>query len=275
MKKKKLKKILLATGISILLLTIIFFVWSIPKLQVTKYTIDSPKLNGEVKVVVVSDLHASEYGKNQKPLISAIKKQNPDLILMTGDIIDETRSTKPVEILFNGIKNLCPMYYVYGNHEQPWDRKSAVYEFMISHGVGILEEEYAEEIINGQKIHICGLRDPQDAVAPDTWQKGLTELSNQVQDDAYTILLSHRPHFVKYYKQTKFDLILSGHAHGGQWRIPFVNKGIYTPDEGLFPKYYGGKHNLGIPTLIISRGLCKNYVPRFNNRPEIISITLK
>ncbi len=274
-KKKKLKKILLATGISLLLLTIIFFVWSIPKLQVTKYTIDSPKLTAEVKVVVISDLHASEYGENQKPLISAIKKQNPDLILMTGDIIDETRSTKPVEILFNGIKNLCPMYFIYGNHEQPLDRKTAVYDFMVSYGVGVLEEQYAEEIINGQKINICGLRDPQDAVAPDTWQNGLTYLSDQVQDDAFTILLSHRPHFTKYYKQTNFDLILCGHEHGGQWRIPFINKGLYSPDEGLFPKYYGGKYDLGTPTMIVSRGLCKNYVPRFNNRPEIVSITLK
>ena len=275
MKKKKWKKILLATGLSLLLLTIIFLVCSIPKLQTTHYTVESQKIEQEVNIVVVADLHASKYGSGQKTLISAIKKQNPDIILMPGDIIDETRSTKPVQDLLNGIKNLCPIYFIYGNHEQPHDRKPAVYEFMTANGVHILEEQYAEIFVKGQRIHLCGLRDPQDSVAPDTWQNAIKYLSDQVQEDTFTIFLSHRPHFVNYYKQTKFDLIVCGHAHGGQWRIPFVNKGLYSPDEGLFPKYTQGKFDLGIPTMIVSRGLCKNNVPRFNNRPELVVITVK
>ena len=268
-------KILLIILIPIFLFSLIFIIWSIPKLQTTHYTIDSNKLNAEVKIVVISDLHSCSYGDNQSTLIAKIKKQSPDLILMTGDIIDASMELDPVSRLINGIKNLGPIYYIYGNHEMHYQRKPVVTSFLTSLGVKILEEQYAEEFINGQKIHICGLRDPQDPVAPDTWQRGLKSLSDKVEENTYTILISHRPHFVQYYEQTNFDLILCGHAHGGQWRIPFINKGIYASDEGFFPKYYEGKHNLGKPTMIISRGLALEDLPRFNNRPEIVSITLK
>ncbi len=272
---KVINKILIWLLLPIFLMMLVFVIWSIPKLQTTHYTIDSPKLDAQVKLVVISDLHSSTFGKNQEQLVSAIKKQSPDLILMTGDIIDASRNPEPVKILLSEIKNLCPIYYIYGNHEQHAGRKPSAKALLESYGVKVMEELYAEENINGQKIHICGLRDPQDKVAPDTWQGGLKYLSDQVEDDAYTILLSHRPTFVEYYKQTNFDLIVTGHAHGGQWRIPFINKGIYTSDEGFFPKYYEGLHDLGTPKMVISRGLAKEELPRFNNRPELVVITLK
>lgn len=272
---KVINKTLIWLLLSVFLIMLVFVTWSIPKLQTTHYTIDSPKLDAEVKLVVISDLHSSNFGDKQEQLISEIKKQSPDLILMTGDIIDATKSVEPVKFLLNGIKNICPIYYIYGNHEQHAARKPNAKALLETYGVKIMEEVYAEENINGQKIHICGLRDPQDKVAPDTWQKGLSFLSDQVQEDAYTILLSHRPTFVDYYKQTNFDLIVCGHAHGGQWRIPFINKGIYTSDEGFFPKYYQGLHDLGRQKMIISRGLALEDIPRFNNRPELVVITLK
>lgn len=270
-----INKVFLTLFILIFSFTLVFTIWSIPKLQVTHYTIDSPKLNAPIKVAVISDLHSSYYGNNQQELISAVKKQSPNLILMTGDIVDASMDFEPIVKLLIGIKNICPIYYIYGNHEQHYARKPLVTSFFTSHGVKILEEKYAEENINGQRIHICGLRDPQDAVAPDTWQGGLTSLSNKVDEEVFTILLSHRPHFTQYYSQTNFDLILCGHAHGGQWRIPFINKGIYASDEGFFPKYFGGKYNLGKPQMIVSRGLALEDIPRFNNRPELVVITLK
>ena len=272
---KKINKVFLWLFILLFLLMLTFTLWSIPKLQITHYTIDSEKLDGNVKLVLISDLNSSTFVENQEQLISAIKKQSPDLILMSGDIIDASKDNQPVKILLNGIKNLCPIYYIYGNHEQHWQRKPQAKALMESYGVKVMEEAYAEENINGQKIHICGLRDPQDKIAPDTWQGGLKHLSDQVEEDAYTILLSHRPTFAEYYKQTNFDLIVCGHAHGGQWRIPFINKGIFASDEGFFPKYFEGIHDLGQPKMVISRGLAKDDLPRFNNRPELVSITLK
>ena len=273
-KKKKVVTTLLAIGISLLVFLLVFLLCSLPILQTTYHTIETKKVNDEIKIVVLADFHSSQYGKNQSDLVNEIKAQNPDLILMPGDIVDDVRDKKPCTVLFNQLKTVAPMYYIYGNHEMKWNVKQEITDFLLSFGVNIVNNTYLDVKVKNTTLRIFGLQDPQDKIPPDTWLKAINVFSNQV-DDKYAILLSHRPTFVEEYKKTNFDLILCGHAHGGQWRFPWSEQGIFCSDEGLFPKYTSGRFNLGNPTMLVSRGLCKNFVPRFFNRPEILSVTIK
>ena len=258
----------------LLVLTILFIVFSIPKLQTTYHTINTNKVQEELKLVVLADFHSSKYGDNQEELVNAIKKENPDLILMPGDIVDDVRDRTPCTILLNQLKSIAPMYYIYGNHEMKVSVRQSTKEYLESFGVNIVFNTFVDVNVKNTTLRIFGLQDPQEKTPPDTWLKAIGEMSNQV-DDKYSILLSHRPTFVEEYKKTKFDLILCGHAHGGQWRIPWTEQGVFCSDEGLFPKYTSGAFDLGTPTMIVSRGLCKNFIPRLFNQPEILSITIK
>ena len=266
-KKNKVKLIIFI----ILILFIAFVCCSLNVLTTTKYSLSSDKLTEKIKIVVISDLHSSEYGKNQNRLLKKVKAENPDLILMTGDVIDDQRPTKAVEKFFYGIQNLCPAYYVYGNHELRGDY-IAYSEILSKYGIILLNNDLRMELIKGQRITVCGLTDPQNENPTKKWKYYLSELDRISDNESYKILLSHRPHFVQNYKETSFDLILCGHEHGGQWRI--FNKGLYAPNEGLFPKYSHGVYTLGNAKMIVSSGLCKNWMPRFLNKPEIVSITI-
>ncbi len=274
-KKKKMTITLLSIGISLLLLILLFFIFSIPKLQTTHYTLESKKVNDEIKLVVLADLHSSKYGNDQAELVNAIKNQKPDIILMPGDIVDDVRDRTPCTILFNQLKELkVPIYYIHGNHEMKITVRQSVTEFLQGFGINVVFNTHMDVTIKNTTLRIYGLQDPQEKKPPDTWLNEINNMSNSV-DNKFSILLSHRPTFVEEYKKTNFDLIVCGHAHGGQWRAPWGGQGLFSSDEGLFPKYTCGSFDLGTPTMIVSRGLCKNYIPRLFNRPEIVSITIK
>lgn len=238
-----------------------------------KYTLQTDKVDNEIKFVQISDLHSSKYSSTQGELISLVKKEKPDLIFLTGDIFDESRSEKYTEIFLDGIKNICPIYFCFGNHEN-YGIKNEVIEILGKYGVNILENNFATEVVKGVKLGIYGIEDMDYKKPHSKWTEKLNLLSEKVDTTCYNVLLAHRPTAVGKFKNTNFDLIVSGHAHGGQWR-PFGINGLYTPDEGLFPKYAGGKYNLGSNYMIVSRGLCKNKIPRLLNKPEIVSISIK
>jgi len=273
-KRKRTLPVLLIVGISLLLFIITFFLCSLPILETTYHKIESAKVNEEIKLVVLADFHSSNYGKNQEELVNAIKKEKPDLILMPGDIVDDIRDRTPCTVLLNQIKGIAPIYYIYGNHEMNYKVKQSITNYLLSFGVNIVNNTFVDVPVKNTTLRIFGLQDPQDKVPPDTWQREIKKMSDSV-DEKYSILLSHRPTFVKEYKKTKFDLILCGHAHGGQWRLPWSEQGLFCSDEGLFPKYSSGRFNLGTPTMLVSRGLCKNSIPRLFNKPEILSVTIK
>jgi predicted MPP superfamily phosphohydrolase len=230
--------------------------------------------------VLISDLHSTIFGKDQSKLIDKIKKQNPDLIVLTGDIFDDVVPMDGTQLLLAGISGISPIYYVTGNHEFWSHRIQELRDELKKYGVIILTDEYAKITIKDNEIILAGIEDPDKKFyeTPDYDQNKIMETQFRELDDlsAYKILLAHRPEKIKYYLTFSFDLILSGHAHGGQVRIPGILNGLYAPNQGLFPKYAGGiyRHNQSVH--IISRGLSINpRLPRIFNPPELVLIILK
>lgn len=249
-------------------------------LTITEYTITSNKIRTEIKLILLTDLHSCHYGEKQKQLMEAIENQKPDLVLMSGDIADDVMPDEGVEELLAGIAGQYPCYYVTGNHEF-WSRRvEAQKEMFRSYGVHVLEGDCDIVSLNSQALMIGGIDDPDGGTA--RFEKQLTAVTEIVteSDNAsqYSILLAHRPELFKRYARYDFDLVLSGHAHGGQWRLPFIlPNGLLAPNQGLFPQYTTGIHTDNYTNMVVSRGLSREStrIPRFFNPPELVVIYLK
>ena len=265
--------------IVIIVLLVILVIAFDKRLLVRKYSIDSDKVSSDIRIALITDLHSSKYGKNQSELISAIDEQSPDLVVIVGDHFDHTLSDENSKDFLAGVTEKYQCYYVTGNHEYYSDTeyfhdKISVLE---SYGVKILSGEYDTVTVNGETVNICGVDDPIANVdVSSTFSEQLEYVSGSAQNGNYTILLSHRPEYFETYCTYDFDLVLSGHAHGGQWRIPYILNGVYSPNQGLFPKYAGGQYDSDSLTMIVSRGLSLKHclVPRIFNRPELVIIDI-
>jgi len=228
----------------------------------------------------VTDLHSCKYGKNQKTLIDAVVKQNPDIVLLGGDIFDDKIPDENTELFLAGISGKYPCYYVTGNHEY-WSRRvDEMLDILKKYNVTILDGKSETVEVNNQKISISGIDDPDANLYTGKGEGFYAQLDeiNQIKDDSlFTILLAHRPSYVNKYLDYNFDLVLSGHAHGGQWRIPFLLNGVFAPDEGFLPKYAGGQYDFPNGKMIVSRGLAREStrVPRIFNRPELVIVNLE
>lgn len=272
-------------NIIILFIAVILLLFACAQpLTVNTYTEESTKISAKVRIVLISDLHSTMYGKNQEELLGKIDEISPDLILLAGDIADDGRPHDGTEMLLKGIGIKYRCYYVSGNHEYRREVEQ-IKEMIRSYGVFVLEGDTQIIEINGQKLCICGVDDPSRYIeqtensgglndALKIWDKQIEQCYNKTDESIYSILVSHRPSFVEYYEKYKFDLIVCGHEHGGQVRIPFILDGLLAPDEGLFPKYAGGKYKLKNSTMVVSRGLARNEWPRVFNPPEIVVIEL-
>jgi predicted MPP superfamily phosphohydrolase len=233
-----------------------------------------------VDFVVIADLHNTLHGENQETVISKIIKQNPDAILMVGDMIDNFSSTNNSRIFLERAVEIAPCYYVTGNHEFWTWKANEIVEIIKSYGVTVLRNENELIEINSIPINICGMDDP-DVIRYSTDEKytsmqgakDLLEPFNGLKEDSYNILLAHRPELIEIYKDYNFDLVLSGHAHGGQVRIPLILNGLYAPNQGWFPKYAGGEYKHGELTHIVSRGLSiYPNMPRIFNPTEVVCV---
>lgn len=241
------------------------FVWLNNSLLCTsRYSVDM-SIEREVKIVHLSDLHGKSFGRRNVRLVSKILKEAPDCIVITGDIIHDYReSNRRVALeLVSVLSQIAPVLYVSGNHE------------MRNKGYRFFRKDLAEAgatVLDNTAVEICGL-----TVA------GLncSSLKNDVifnitPNCKNKILLAHMPQFIDRYASAGYDLVLSGHAHGGQWRVPFTDIGIYSPGQGLFPKLTSGEHVRANTNMIISRGLGNSQCPlRLFNRPEIVVINIK
>ena len=199
--------------------------------------------------------------------------------MLFRSICDDVIPDDNVIFLLEGIADRYPCYYVTGNHEYWSGRIDNILELFRSYGVTVLDGSCDMPELKEQKITICGITDP-DAVlytkdALDT-KTQLDALSAAVDSGQYTILLAHRPERIDMYRQYPFDLILAGHAHGGQWRLPGIVNGVFAPDQGLFPGYAGGIYRLPDTIMVVSRGLAREStrVPRIFNPPELVIVTL-
>lgn len=247
------------------------------RLKVVHYRIDSPKVLKPFKIVVISDLHGCKYGDKQSELIEQIKAQAPDILVYPGDIYDDKMPHGPSQQLLEQLEGLYPSYYVSGNHEFWSYQAETIKQAIRETGVNVLEGDTVPLTINGQTISISGIDDP--FVSQYTPQKGsfndqLARCFSQVDPADYNIVLSHRPERVARILAGDVDLVLAGHAHGGQWRIPGILNGLYAPDQGLFPKYAGGRYDFNDKSMIVSRGLAREStrIPRFHNRPELVVV---
>lgn len=252
-------------------------------LIVRSYTEITNKVSSPVRLAVLTDLHSSFYGKGQKRLLRAIQEQQPDLLLLVGDIVDDLVPVEGAKQLLSVIGIEYPCYYVAGNHEHRSGRADSIKSMIRSYGVTVLEGSGETVEVNAQKVQIYGVDDPEGFgnppyvrhPAPLQWKRQLRTCRAKLDGTIYAVLLSHRPELAKEYRHCGFDLVVAGHAHGGQVRIPGIVNGLLAPNQGLFPKYVGGRYALGETAMIVSRGLCRNHLPRVFNPPELVVIDLR
>ncbi len=274
------KAIIILTSVIIMIVLVIAAFYN--GLVVRRYTVETNKMNrGEsLRIVLLTDLHSHIYADDQEELVSLIRKQQPEVILLVGDIVDDKIPIRGAELLLEGIQGIAPAYYVAGNHEFWSFDVEHIKEVIRSYGVRVLEGEYEQRLAEGTMITFAGIDDPDMEMfgPPETvWTNEMKDAFSQLKyESGFKILLAHRPERIEEYKKYDFDLVVSGHTHGGQIRIPLIINGLYAPDEGWFPKYAGGLYKHGTLTHIVSRGSSNPLrIPRIFNPPEVIVIDIQ
>lgn len=272
------------------------------RLTVSRYSLmfnDLPEEFDGFTIVHVSDLHNARFGKDQRKLIITIRSANPDMIAITGDLFHTARRENAYSFLEQASK-LAPCYYVSGNHEQRFaDYFTAIKPKLESLGARVLDDERVTISKGGARISVIGLADPtfQNTVMPEKLtDEKLSRLTSE--NDKFTVLLSHRPELFDVYTQHNISLALTGHAHGGQVRIPFVHRGLFAVHQGVLPKYtegifvkdnanmsifrVSGTHKETVPlpngcsVMAVSRSLGNStYYPKINDPPELVVIELR
>ncbi|MBE6916768.1 MAG: metallophosphoesterase [Ruminococcaceae bacterium] len=267
--KKRRTIIVTAVAAAILLL----LVWAIVDnyaLELNRITVSGerlPEAFDGFRIAHVSDLHNAEMGTNNEKLIAMLRQAEPDIIAITGDLMDSRDTDPSVALHFcrEAVK-IAPVYYITGNHEVRLD--SELYTRLLNglKAAGVTVFEDTSVILTRDDASIC--------LAGHQW--GRAELVAEITDfDGYKILLSHTPEDLPVYAAAGYDLVLSGHAHGGQFRLPFIG-GLFAPGQGFFPKYDSGLYQYRDTQMVVSRGIGNSLFPlRFNNPPEVILITLE
>lgn len=257
-------------------------------LQVAEYEYPLPHISEPVKVAVMSDLHSGEYGENNSELIETVKEQNVDAIFMVGDFLNKYDEAHAHVIdLVKSLEEIAPVYYALGNHEQNYMRVQGeqLQQDLLDAGAELLELSYQDIELNGQTIRLGGMLDyalaldGHDSTNPETMEPDIYQYLCDFQNtELPKIMLAHRPEsFILGQASVTWDvdLVISGHVHGGQVVLPFVG-GLYASDQGFLPDYVYGFYEKDKIDIIISSGLGSGFtwVPRFNNPPEIVVLTL-
>ena len=260
---KKKRTIILAIA-AVLLALVVWTVWGNTALELNTYTVGSKELPDAFdgyRIAHVSDLHNAEMGDGNEKLLAVLREADPDIIAITGDLIDSRNTNIEVALAFaEKAMKIAPCYYVTGNHEARVSECAELKAGLEAAGVVVLEDpSFNTDYLFGDSASVVS--------------NTLAEISTE--DEGFAVLLSHRPELFDTYVACGVDLALSGHAHGGQFRLPFVG-GLVAPNQGLFPKYDSGLYTEGNTNMIVSRGIGNSILPfRFNNRPEVILIELK
>ena len=267
----------------LLFIVFIIAIWGNTALEVTQITISNnriPSAFSGFRIAQVSDLHNAEFGENNEILLQKLAESKPDIIVITGDLVDASHTDLNAAIVFvEKATVIAPIYYVTGNHEANITQYDDLKERLEAVGVIVLEDEGVLLEREGKQLSLIGLSDPDFTIKGDLFGEVpamvATKLKGMEIQETYTILLSHRPELLETYVYCGIDLVLSGHAHGGQFRLPFVG-GLIAPNQGFFPKYDAGVYKEANTDLVVSRGIGNSIIPiRFNNRPEIVLVTLE
>ena len=276
------KKIIIVSILLCLLAGFALIVFGNQALVCSTYILQSNSLPKEAdgfRIAQISDLHSTEFGKNNERLLSLLKETEPNIIVITGDMLDSYRDTadsRKIALYFaeEAVK-IAPCYYVAGNHEARIGSYGEFKKALEERGVIVLENEREVLTFGGESITLIGIDDPlfQMGDAAEITEQKLQALTRE--EDGYTILLSHRPDLFDVYAASGVDLVFAGHVHGGQFRLPFIG-GLYAPNQGLLPEYDSGLYTSGNTDMLVSRGLGNSSFPiRFNNRPEVILVELR
>lgn len=282
---KRISKRLKILGAIVVLIILggLFCVWQNNSIVISRsdyYSPRLPKAFDNFKIVQISDLHNKMFGENQKNLLKKVESLEPAIILITGDLVDRRKFDLETAMYFaRGAVQIAPTYYVSGNHEAWSGEYTEIKEQLLEVGVLVIDDTAIEISKGDSAIQVLGLSDPDFLTSNYLEGTNTSRLAEQLgqlaQSDQFKILLSHRPELFDLYCANDIDLVFTGHAHGGQIRIPFVG-GLIAPDQGLFPKYTSGSYNNQSTTMYVSRGLGNSVFPvRVFNRPEIVAVTLK
>lgn len=252
------------------------------KIEVSTYVVSTERvpegLDG-FRIVQISDLHNAKFGKDNEKLIALLEEAEPDIIVISGDMIDSRNTNVKVALeLAEAMVAIAPCYYVNGNHEARLSEYADLGDGLTALGVVVLEDSSVTVERCGEIFTVVGVSDPSfkvDYLTDDEESVMRQTLDELADTDGFTVLLSHRPELFELYAEYGFDLIFSGHAHGGQFRLPFIG-GLYAPGQGLLPEYDAGVFTSAGTNMIVSRGIGKSVVPmRINNSPEIVVVELK
>ena len=277
MRPKKRRRIIAGAVSALVILLYAWGFW----LEKVNYSIKSNKINDDIKIIFISDLHDCIYGKGQSGLMNEIENENPDIVLFGGDVIDHMGGFDDALEIMKLVSEKYPCGYASGNHEMMRDDYDEFFAKVSEIGVPVLHGKYNEINVRNQKIRVYGVIDPYEYgdKAPQ-----IDECYDTLDDDYYNILLAHQPEQCEELLRLDeniptFDLVLSGHAHGGQWRLPVIlEQGLYAPNQGIFPYRTTGVFEYKNSSQIVSRGLARPlrmiFIPRIFNRPELSVITL-
>lgn len=282
MNRNKKKIIIISIIFAVLAAISVWIAWGNSALMVNEISVTSdelPQSFSGYKIAQVSDLHNAQFGKDNEKLIEKLNECEPDIIVLTGDLIDSYHTNIDVSISFaEKAVQIAPTYYVTGNHEARIDGLSEFLKRLEDKGVTVLQNESVTLNNENERITLLGVSDPSfqaDYLFVDektVTDSAVSDLMNGT--EGYTVLLSHRPEMFDVYVKNNVDLVLTGHAHGGQFRLPFFG-GLVAPGQGLFPKYDSGLYTMNGTNMIVSRGIGNSIIPfRVNNRPEIVMVEL-
>lgn len=269
-------KLILAT---VIIALTVWIIWGNTALECNTYTLSSSRLPASFdgyRIAQVSDLHNTQMGKNNEKLIEMLQTEKPDMIAITGDLIDSRNTDISVALDFaKQAVQIAPCYYVTGNHESRIADYELLKDGLINCGVAVLEDEMIFITIGDESIALLGVQDPT-FWGDDASYTMRTKLQNITENnEQYTVLLSHRPELFSVYVDLTMDLVLSGHAHGGQFRLPGIG-GLFAPHQGFLPQYDSGLYTQGYTNMIVSRGIGNSIFPfRVNNPPEVVIIQLQ
>ena len=272
-KRKKMLWVILLLGIAIL---VGWIAWGNRTIGCTEIQVRSahlPEAFSGYTIAQVSDLHNAEFGADNERLLEALRQAAPDLIALTGDLVDSRRTDLDCAIAFvQAAVEIAPVYYVTGNHESRIAAYPELEHAMEQAGVHVLRNETEQIEWDGALLSVSGVDDPTFFTTDEQFVQTLQSLLPT--DDTFTLLLSHRPELFGTYVGCGVDLTLSGHAHGGQFRLPGIG-GLFAQDQGIFPDYDAGAYSDADSTMVVSRGLGNSLFPfRVNNNPELVLITL-
>lgn len=278
-----MKKTYMVASIVVFFLLFSGWIWrGNTALEVNEYEMISnriPEAFSGFRIAQISDLHNAQFGERNEGLLSLLSQADPDIIVITGDLIDSRHTDIEIALEFcESAIEIAPVYYVTGNHEARVTEYEDLKNGLEENGIVILENEKVRLSRDEEYITLMGIQDPSfttDYLFGDAESVAAATLSEfQNESDRYTVLLSHRPELFDVYVDSQIDLVFSGHAHGGQFRLPFIG-GLVAPNQGFFPEYDAGLFSKENTTMVVSRGVGNSIIPlRFNNRPEIVVVEL-